>query len=70
MIIRTNFFLIVTLIVNINCVEIIRQGVKVITSWNKYRTEIKTQTKQNNSDYLIDPTFRKINIAASFIQKW
>ena len=29
--------------------------------WNKYRSEITTQTKNNNLDYLIDPTFRNIN---------
>ena len=27
----------------------------------KYRSEITTQTKSNNLDYLIDPTFRNIN---------
>ena len=29
--------------------------------WNKYRYEITTQTKNNNLDYLIDPTFNSIN---------
>ena len=29
--------------------------------WNKYRYEITTQTKNNNLDYLIDPTFHSIN---------
>ena len=28
---------------------------------NKYRSEITSQPKSNNSDYLIDPTFRNIN---------
>ena len=28
---------------------------------NKYRSEITSQPKNNNSDYLIDPTFRNIN---------
>ena len=28
---------------------------------NKYRYEITTQTKNNNLDFLIDPTFRNIN---------
>ena len=27
----------------------------------RYRSEIKTQPKNNNLDYLIDPTFRNIN---------
>ena len=35
-------------------------------SWNKYRSEVTTQPKINNFDYLlwfliIDPTFRNIN---------
>ena len=27
--------------------------------WNKYRSEISNQTKNNNLNYLIDPTFIK-----------
>ena len=46
---------------NINFLENIKQGFKRIISWNKYRSEITTQTKNNNLDYLIDPTFRNIN---------
>ena len=30
-------------------------------SWNKYRSEITTQPRKNNLDYLIDPTFRNVN---------
>ena len=30
-------------------------------SWNKYRSEITTQLKNNNLDYLIHPTFKNIN---------
>ena len=41
--------------------ENIKQGFKRTISWNKYRSEIITQTKNNNLDYLTDPTFRKIN---------
>ena len=40
--------------------ENIKQGFKRTISWNKYRSEITTQPK-NNLDYLIDPTFRNIN---------
>ena len=32
-----------------------------IKSWNKYRSEKTSQTKNNNLYYLIDPTFRKVN---------
>ena len=30
-------------------------------SWNKYISERTTKPKNNNLDYLIDPTFRNIN---------
>ena len=46
---------------NINFLENIKQEFKRTVSWNKYRSEITTQTKNNNLDYLIDPTFRNIN---------
>ena len=39
----------------------IKQGFKRTISWNKYRSEKTTQTKNNNLDYLIDPTFKNIN---------
>ena len=38
-----------------------KQETKRIISWNKDKSEIATQTKNNNLDYLNDPTFRKIN---------
>ena len=37
--------------------EQLRTGFK----WNKYRSEITNQTKNNNLNYLIDPTFTKVN---------
>ena len=46
---------------NIKFLENIKQGFKGRVSWNKYISEIKAQTKNNNLDYLIDPTFRNIN---------
>ena len=68
---RTNFMVIstkryapvVTLPVNdnIKLLESIKQGFKRIIFWNKYKSEIMTQSKKNNLDYLIDPTFRNIN---------
>ena len=30
-------------------------------SWNKYRSEITTQPKNNNFDYMIDLTFRNVD---------
>ena len=46
---------------NINFLENIKQAFKITTPWNKYRSEITTQTKSNNLDYMIDPTCRNIN---------
>ena len=46
---------------NIKFFENIKQGFKRKNSWNKQRPEITTQTKNNNLDYLIDPTFSNIN---------
>ena len=36
-------------------------GFKRTIKWNKYRSEMTTQTKTNNLYYLIDPTFIKVN---------
>ena len=54
---------VVTLPLNdsIKFLENIKQEFKRAISWNKYRSEITTQTKNNNLDYPIDPTFRNIN---------
>ena len=46
---------------NIKFLENIKQGFKRTISWNKYRYEISTQSKNSNLDYLIDPTLRNIN---------
>ena len=43
---------------NIKFLEDIEQGFKRTIFWNKYRSEITTQPKNNDLDYLIDPTFR------------
>ena len=46
---------------NIKFFENTKQGFKRTISWNIYRSEITTQTKSINLDYLIDPKFRNIN---------
>ena len=46
---------------NIKFLENIKQGFKRTNSSNKYISEITTQPKYNNLDYLIDLTFRNIN---------
>ena len=45
----------------IKFLENMTQGFKRTISRNKYRSEITTQTENNNFDYLIDPTFENIN---------
>ena len=60
----TKFYVpVVTLSINDNIkfLEYINQGFKRTVSWNKYRSEIIAQPKNNNLDYLIDPTSRNIN---------
>ena len=46
---------------NIKFLENIKIRIRRTISWNKYRFEITTQPKNNNLDYLIDPTFRNLN---------
>ena len=36
-------------------------GFKRTIKWNKYRSEMSNQTKNNNLNYLIDPTFANVN---------
>ena len=54
---------------NIKFLENIKQGFKRTVSWNKYRSEVTTQPKNNNLDYLIDPTFTNINNCLYFHSK-
>ena len=42
-------------------IEQLRTGFKRTIKWNKYRSEMTNQTKNNNLNYLIDPTFTKVN---------
>ena len=42
---------------NIRILESIKQGLKRTISWNKYRSEIRTQPKNKNLHYLIYHTF-------------
>ena len=55
---------IVTFSINdkIEFLENIKQGFTRTISWNKYRSEITTQTKNKNLDYLI-------NLIFTFIQR-
>ena len=41
--------------------EQLKSGFKRTIKWNKYWWEMTNQTKTNNLNYLIDPTFNKVN---------
>ena len=64
MITSTKFYVpVVTFSINDNMryLENIKQAFKRATSWNKYRSELAAQPKNNNFHYLVDPTIRNIN---------
>ena len=44
-----------------NFLEQLKSGFKRTIKCNKYRSEMTNQTKTNNLNYLIDPTFNKVN---------
>ena len=44
-----------------NLLEQLKTGFKKTIKWNKYRSEMSNQTKNNNLNYLIDPTFTNVN---------
>ena len=44
-----------------NLLEQLKAGFKITIRWNKYGSETTKQAKINNLNYLIDPTFSKVN---------
>ena len=40
--------------------EQLKTGFKRTIKWNKYRSEMSNQTKNNNLNYFIDPTFTNV----------
>ena len=46
---------------NYKLLEQLKAGFKRTIKWNKYRSEMTNQTKNNNLNYLIDPAFTKVN---------
>ena len=40
--------------------EQLKTGFKRTIKWNKFRSEMTNQTKNNSLNYLIDPTFTKV----------
>ena len=41
--------------------EQLKKGFKKTIKWNKYKSKMFNQTKNNNLNYLIDPAFIKVN---------
>ena len=41
--------------------EQLKTGFRRTVKWNKYRSEMSNQTKNNDVNYLIDSTFTKVN---------
>ena len=44
-----------------NFLEQVKSGFKRTIKWNRYRSEMASQTKTNHLNYLINPTFIKVN---------
>ena len=44
-----------------NLLEQLKSGFKRTVRWNKYRSQMTVQSNNNNLNYLIDPTFAKVN---------
>ena len=47
--------------VDIKLLEQLKSGFKRTIKWNKYRSQMTIQPKNNNLNYLIDPTFMNVN---------
>ena len=41
--------------------EQLKSGFKRTVRWNKYRSQVTVQSNNKNLNYLIDPTFIKVN---------
>ena len=41
--------------------EQLKTGFKKTIKWNKYRSQMTVQPRNNNLNYLIDPTFTNVN---------
>ena len=46
---------------DIKLLEQLKSGFKRTIKWNKYRSQMTVQSNNNNLNYLIDPTFTKVN---------
>ena len=41
--------------------EQLKSGFRITIKWNKYISQMSNQNKNNNLNYLIDPTFSNVN---------
>ena len=39
----------------------LKSGFEITVAWNKYRSQMTVQSNNNKLNYLIDPTFTKVN---------
>ena len=46
---------------DIKLLEQLKSGFKKTIKWNKYRSQMTIQPKNNNLNYFIDPTFTNVN---------
>ena len=46
---------------DIKLLEQLKTGFKRTITWNKYRSQMTTQSQNNNLNCLIDPTFTNVN---------
>ena len=46
---------------DIKLLEKLKSGFKKTIKWNKYRSQVTIQNKNNNLNYLIDPAFTNVN---------
>ena len=42
--------------------EQLKSGFKGTVKWNKYKSKMTVQSNNNNLNYLIDPTFIRVNV--------
>ena len=49
--------------------EQLKSGFRITIKWNKYMSQMSNQNKNNNLNYLIDPTFSNVNRILSYLLK-
>ena len=46
---------------NVKLLKQLESGFKRTTNWNKYQSNVTQQTRYKNLDFLIDPSFQRVN---------